>query len=300
VVRIVTADIELPPNAELTRFARVVGRILSVNAPRLGDLRSTRPQAGAGFLFLEHREYQPGDDIRRINWPLSARWGKPLLRTFQAERRTDWMILVDASSSMGVGQGARWRYAVRLAAASSYALLELGHRVGIGVYTDAVRQLCPPGRGSRQFLRICALLSAARPPPHGSTAVLGSCIPQLAGVSAALVISDFLADERDGVARALRRIAAHCSDPHAIQVQNRAEVGLSRGSDFELIDAETGARASWHADETAEQRILANAAEHRQWLSGTCAAAGIRFSAIDVSAAWQSALLRHFANAARH
>jgi uncharacterized protein (DUF58 family) len=184
---------------------------------------------------------------------------------------------------------------MRLAAASAYALLELGHRVGAAVYTDVVRQFSPPGRGPRQFLRICSLLAAGRPTVLGASAHLASCRPQLAGASAALVISDFLTDDETGLGRALRGIAARCSDPQAIQLQNTAEMVLPRGSHFELIDSESGASSSWHADEGGSRQAVANATAHRNWLAGTCTAAGIRFSSIDIASSWQSALLRHFA-----
>jgi uncharacterized protein (DUF58 family) len=244
-------------------------------------------------MFLEHRDYQPGDDIRRINWPLTARLARPILREFQAERRADWLLCLDASSSMAAAQNAKWRCAAQLAAGMSYALLELGHRVGVVVFTDTVMSACPPGRGPSQYLRICRTLAAQQPHARGAHSRLGSCASQLSGISTAMIFSDFLVADLMG--GDLRRMAASCIETHAIQVGDRREWDLPRARALELIDVESGERTTWIRDRSGARRILDAAAQHTRSLARLCAAAGILFSTAEVSQSWQRSLLSHLA-----
>ncbi|MBS0366373.1 MAG: DUF58 domain-containing protein [Proteobacteria bacterium] len=284
-------DTPFPPQAELAAFARVAGRWLTVDTALAGDSRASRRQRGSGLMFLEHRDYQPGDDIRRIDWPLTARLERPILREFQAERRADWLLCVDASSSMAVAHGAKWRCAVGLAAAMSYTLLEVGHRVGVAVFADTVMSACLPGRGSAQYLRICRALAAHHPGARGAGARLAGCARQLAGISTAMIFSDFLV--ADFMAGDLRRVAASCVETHAIQVGDPRDWDLPRTRALELIDVESGERTIWTRDASAARRIEVAAAQHTRSLARLCAAAGILFSTADVSTPWQHSLLRH-------
>lgn len=281
----------LPPQRELAAFARAAGRWLLTSAPRTGESRSARRERGAGLLFLEHRDYQPGDDVRRINWPLTLRHGRPVLRELEAERCADWLVCVDASSSMATMQEAKWRQAKRLAAGMSYALLELGHRVAVALFADAVIGACPLGRGAAQYLRISRLLSCPPPARRGARTAVRSCIPRLTGATSAIVFSDFLTGEASGTD--LAGFAARCAQTHAIQVMDRRELQLPPGRTLELIDVETGEQLTW-LPARSDERIAAAAARTR-WLARICAASGVTFSATEVSTPWQQALLRHLA-----
>lgn len=285
----------LPPQRELAAFARTIGRWLVTGAPRIGESRSARRERGAGLLFLEHRDYQPGDDVRRINWPLTLRHGRPVLRELEAERHADWLICVDASSSMAAMQEAKWQYAKRLAAGMSYALLELGSRVAVALFADAVVGACPLGRGAAQYLHISRLLSGPPPARRGARTAVRSCIPRLAGASSAIVFSDFLTGEAPGAD--LAGFAARCAEAHAIQVMDRRELQLPPGRTLELIDVETREQSTW-LPARADQRIAAAAAQRTRSLARACATAGVTFSATEVSTPWQRSLLRHLAGRA--
>lgn len=288
---------QFPAQAELAAFARVAGRLLATDVPRAGDSRATRRQRGSGLIFLEHRDYQPGDDIRHINWPLTARLGRPVVREFQTERRADWLLCVDASSSMASRRGSKWRCAVQLAAGMSYALLELGHRVALALFADGVLRACTPGRGQSQYLRIRGLLGSDAPRELGARSHLGSCAPRLGGISATMVFSDFLA--ADALRSDLTRFSAQCVETRAIQIVDRHDWQLPAAKALELIDVETGAHASWIPDRSAADGVTAAATDHTRNLARFCAGAGILFSCAEVSSTWQQSLLGHLAAASR-
>lgn len=288
-----TAAAELPTQAELAAFARAAARMLVTSSPRLGEARAARRERGAGLSFLEHRDYQPGDDVRRISWPLTLKWRRPVLRELEKERRADWLICVDASSSMGTVHEGKWRYAVRLAAGVSYALLELGHRVAAALFTDTVIGACPPGRGASQYLRIGALLCGARPARSGARTQIGACVPRLAGASSAVIVSDFLTVEAPRAD--LAAFAARCSDTHAIQVNDRRELELPSARTLELIDIETGEQMTWTGGRRSTETAARAAAERTRAIALACAAAAIRFSAAELATPWQHTLLRHLA-----
>jgi uncharacterized protein (DUF58 family) len=285
----------LPAQRELTAFARAAGRWLATSAPHVGEARSARRERGAGLLFLEHRDYQPGDDVRRISWPLTLRHGRPVLRELEAERRADWLVCVDASSSMAAAGAAKWCYARHLAAAMTYALLEIGSRVALALFADGVLGACPAGRGAAQYLHVSRLLSCPPPARRGAGTVVRSCIPRLAGASSALVISDFLTAASPGAD--LAGFAARCAETHAIQVTDRRELQLPPRRTLELIDVESGEQLTWLAARSDERTAAAATARTRA-LARTCAAAGVTFSAAEVSTPWQRALLRHLADRA--
>lgn len=285
----------LPPPAELAAFARAAGRWLVTSAPRPGESRSARRERGAGLLFLEHRDYQPGDDFRRINWPLTLRQRRPVLRELEAERRGDWLVCVDASSSMAAMKEAKWQHARRLAAGMSYALLELGCRVGVVLFAEGILGACPLGRGAAQYLKVSRLLSRAPPARRGGGTVIRSCLPRLTGVSSAIVFSDFLTGDAPGAD--LAGFAARCAETHAIQVSDRRELALPPGRTLELIDVETGEALTWLPGR-ADAGIAAAAAKRTRALARTCAASGVTFSATEVSTPWQRSLLHHLAGGA--
>ena len=99
-------------------------------AARIREPRTVKRRAGVGIQHFDHRDYAPGDEVRHIDWRQTARRRRPIVRRFESESVSDWTIVLDASSSMAAHGAAKWQAAVRMAAAMSYALLQLGHRVG--------------------------------------------------------------------------------------------------------------------------------------------------------------------------
>ncbi len=281
---------------ELRSFARLAGRLFVEPTGRQGGTRSLRRQRGPGLQYLDHRDYMAGDDLRWVNWPQTARLGRPIVRQFQREAATDWMVCVDASSSMVAVGDEKWRRAQQAAVAVVYTLLELGHRAGLLIYGPGVEAVCPPGRGQSHFAGIDRMLRSHPPRAAGSVAVLGSCLRQLRGAAAAFVISDFLGDA--ATQRDLGLLRRACAVVHALQLLSPPELCLPGAGPVELIDVEHGARRPYviyPGHETAAQR---HAQAYVRRLRSFCAGGGITFSQASTSLSWQRALLRHLGGTA--
>lgn len=195
---------------------------------------------GAGLSFEEVREYQPGDDVRTIDWNVTARVGHPFIKRFVEERELTMILAVDVSASQGFGTRLLTK---RAAAAELAALLALcavsnNDRVGLLAFTSKVERYVPPNKGPRHVLRLLRDILAFEPKHPGTD--LSGALDYLNKVQRRRAIvffmSDFLGSGFEG---AFRR-AAHKHDLIAVRTSDPRErdwpaVGLVR-----LQDAETG------------------------------------------------------------
>ena len=197
---------------------------------------------GQGMEFDEVRPYNPGDDVRRIDWNVTARTGSPYVRRYHEERETTVMLALDASGSSDFGSAGRLRreLAAEMAAVLSYAATTNNDKVGLLIFTDGVELLVPPRKGKRHVLRLIRDVLVFEPRGRGTDIglALDTVNRVLKRQSIVFVVSDFLADvESYGRSLAVtnRRhdvVAIHLSDPMESEV---ADVGL-----LSLQDAETG------------------------------------------------------------
>jgi uncharacterized protein (DUF58 family) len=285
----------LPSGRELRSFAAAAAQLLIDRQPRIPGSRTTMRHAGVGIQHFDHRDYAPGDEVRHIDWRQTARRRQPVVRRFESESVSDWTIVLDASSSMAVHGAAKWRAAVRAAAAMSYALLQLGHRVGVLVFGGRVLSQCPRGRGHRHYAVIAGLLATQQPAPAGERSELGVCVQHLHGAASVFAFSDFLADQE--MRHDLRAILQRCMALHVMQVSDLVETRLSLVGDFDLVDVETGARMPTHASDGANALATGERAAMTSRLQGFCARSGVAFSDWNITQPWQSALLRHLVQA---
>src|SRR6476660_9734514 len=118
-----------------------------------GDYRSVFK--GAGIAFEEVREYQPGDDVRAIDWNVTARMGHPFIKRFVEERELTVVLAVDCSSShqFGTRYQQKREVAAELAAVLAFSAISNNDRVGLIAFTDRVEHFVPPRKGSRHVLR---------------------------------------------------------------------------------------------------------------------------------------------------
>ena len=285
----------IPAQAELRSFARVASHLLAEHpTPALGA-RTVKRRAGQGLQHLDHRDYVPGDEVRHIDWRQTARLQRPIVRQFEAETSGDWFLLLDASSSMAVGSGEKWRAAVRVTAAMAYALLELGHRVAVVAFAGDVIDAVPPGRGARHFPPIVRSLQRLQPSPEGAASNLAACARRLAGTASALVVSDFLgpSDLLPGLV-ALRQ---RCVILHAIEVHDEQRFALPGSGPLELRDVETGATLVCDADAAALSAARKAQEDHVSRLRHFADRTAIAFTTWDIALAWQSMLLDHLVRA---
>jgi len=252
-------------------------------------------RAGVGIQHLDHRDYRPGDEVRHIDWRQTARRRRPIVRQFESESVSDWRVLLDLSSSMAVDGGAKWQATVQGAAAMSYALLELGHRVGLLAFGRGVRAECRSGRGRSHYAGVVRLLGALRPATAGETSDLGACARRLHGDASVIVFSDFLAD--DEMRRDLAALLERCTSLHALQVGFAGETSATVSGEVELVDVETGEGLAAQLDASAAMQATEQRAAMTRRLRSFCERSGIAFTAWDVQRPWQQTLVGHLARA---
>lgn len=286
---------QLPEQAQLQAFAAAAAQLLVERQPRAPGLRSVSRRVGVGLQHLDHRDYAPGDEVRHIDWRQTARLRRPILRRFEAESVSDWTLLLDASSSMAVDDGAKWQAAVQAAAALAYALLQVGHRVGLLAFGTRLLAHCPRGRGQRHYATIAQRLLALQPAPRGQRSELGVCAPMLHGASSLFVLSDFLAD--DEMCRDLGGLRQRSTALHALQLRSEAETRLAPTGEIDLVDVEGGQRCMVFAEAAAEQRAAAARAAMTARLRAYCMRSGIAFTDWEVGQPWRWVLLQHLLRA---
>lgn len=233
-----------------------------VNSRFAGDYRSV--YKGHGMEFAEVREYQPGDEVRSIDWNVTARLQKPYVKRYVEERELTVLLLIDCSASSHFGTRLRFKDDVALEVAGVLALsaLKNSDRVGVVAFTDRVEHAVPPRKGRRHGLRLLRdLLSLA--PVGRRTDVALACEQahrHLSHRSLVFVISDF----RDPHAEpALRRLAAR-HEVVVITVDDPAERVLPAAGVLVLADPETGERIEIDSGDAAfrmRYAVAASAAE---------------------------------------
>ena len=270
-------------------------RILSsrrVTSLFAGEYRSAF--RGRGIEFEEVREYQPGDDIRAIDWNVTARSGRPFVKQFVEEREMTVMILLDQSPSLDwpTPRGAKSRVAAEICALLAFAAVRSNDRVGLMTFSDRIERYLPPAKGPRQAQRLIAEMQKA---PGGQGTDLAAALNTLERVQRRacilVIISDFLAaDFRLPLLAAARRhdvVAVSVTDPADAQLP---DVGL-----LEVSDPETGAR---RLVDTRDAKVRAayqqHAARRRADLGQLFAAAGIEHLQVATDFPPVQALTRFF------
>lgn len=195
---------------------------------------------GQGMEFDEVRQYQPGDDIRLIDWNVTARTGEPYIKKFREERELSVVLLVDASSSgrFGTRKCFKSETAAELAALLAFSAIKNNDKIGLIVFTDRIEKFVPPKKGRHHALRIIREILFFEPEGVG-TDVAGA-IEYFSRVikrkSVAFLISDYLSD---GFLRPMQ-IANKKHDFIAIKITDPREISFDPIGLIELEDAETG------------------------------------------------------------
>jgi uncharacterized protein (DUF58 family) len=228
------------PREILKKVHRIEIRTRSmVNSLFAGEYHSVF--RGRGMEFAEVREYLPGDEIRSIDWNVTARLGSPFVKVFDEERELTVLLVVDASASGSFGSGAQMKgeVGVEISAVLAFAAIHNHDRVGLLIATDEVEVFVPPCKGRRHVLRVIRELLYFR--PHGRGTSLAAALEYLERVlhrrSVVFLISDF---QDAGFERALRR-ARRRHDVVAISLVDPRERQLPAVGLVALQDAETGA-----------------------------------------------------------
>jgi uncharacterized protein (DUF58 family) len=195
---------------------------------------------GRGMEFSEVRTYTEGDDIRSIDWNVTARMGQPYVKKHVEERELTVMLLVDASMSGHFGSAERFKdeIGVELCALLAFSAIKNNDRVGLIIFTSEVEKYIPPKKGKNHVLRVIRELLYFRPKKSGTD--IGEALGYLNRVitkrSVVFCVSDFVASGYE----AAMRVAGHRHDLIAVSLTDPREETLPDVGLIELLDPETG------------------------------------------------------------
>ncbi len=198
---------------------------------------------GRGMAFSEVREYQFGDDIRNIDWNVTARYNHPYVKIFEEERELTVMLLIDVSGSRDFGSFEKLKKNVitELSAILSFSAIQNNDKIGVIFFSDRIEKFIPPKKGKSHILRIIRELIDFTPENSGTniTEAVRYLTNAIKKRCTAFVISDFLDNNDSGLEQSLS-IANNKHDVVALKVYDERETELPPIGMIKLKDAETG------------------------------------------------------------
>lgn len=222
---------------------------------------------GRGMAFSEVREYQYGDDIRNIDWNVTARFNHPYIKVFEEERELTVMIVVDVSGSRDFGTHTRSKkdLLAELAAVISFSAIQNNDKVGAILFTDKVEKFIPPKKGSQHILRVIRELIEFEPQSKATNISEGLryLTNAIKKRSIAFVISDFIGPKFDDALR----IANRKHDMVALRVYDQREAELPPIGLVQVYDAENDS-SMWidTSNRTLRQNYRKSWISHEQYL----------------------------------
>jgi len=206
---------------------------------------------GRGMAFSEVREYQPGDDVRSIDWNVTARMNRPYIKVYEEERELTVMLLVDVSGSRNFGTVSQMKRdtMAEVAATLAFSTIENNDKVGVIFFSDRVEKFIPPKKGKSHVLHIIRELLSFEPEHHGTdiNAALQFLINAQKRRCTAFLISDFIGQWtmdngqwKNTVPPIV--IASRKHDLSAIQIYDRRDAEMPNVGLLKVRDPETGAR----------------------------------------------------------
>jgi uncharacterized protein (DUF58 family) len=194
---------------------------------------------GKGMAFSEVREYHSGDDIRSIDWNVTARYNTPFVKVFEEEREMTVMLLIDVSASGNFGTRVQFKreLATELSAILAFSAIKNNDKVGVIFFTDKVEQFIPPKKGKSHILRIIREVLAFQPTGKGTD--ISDAIEYFNSVikkrSICFILSDFMSKEFDNPLK----IASKKHDLVALRIHDTREDSLPNIGLVQMQDAET-------------------------------------------------------------
>ncbi len=258
---------------------------------------------GRGMDFDEVREYVPGDEVRTIDWNVTARAGRPFIKKYREERELTILIAVDVSASGDFGSQKRTKREIEaeIACVLALAAVRNNDKVGLVLFSDQIEVFVPPRKGKQHVLRLVREVLSCRPERRGTD--VGRALEFIDRVTKrramVFVLSDFqsagdpkqaLATLRRGLRRVRRRhdlVALHVNDPRE---QSLPEVGI-----LTIEDAETGETIEIDTGSSAVRKRYANeAAQHSRDFDRALRGESIDHVDIDTSVPYLPALMQLF------
>lgn len=250
---------------------------------------------GRGMEFADVREYAAGDDLRTIDWNVTARMGHPFVKQFQEERELTVMLVVDASASQRFGTGARFKQevAAELAALLAYAAIQNNDKVGLIIAADQPELTIAPKKGRGHVYRVIREILQFEPSGRGTN--LATALEYLNRIThrrtVTFIVSDFLAE---GYERALR-VANRRHDLVALALSDPRELELPDAGLVLLEDAESGELHVVDTSSAAYRTRFASAnAARLEALRDRLRSYGVDHVVIDATASYVLPLLQFF------
>ncbi|MCH5222483.1 MAG: DUF58 domain-containing protein [Muribaculaceae bacterium] len=253
---------------------------------------------GRGVIFSEVREYQPGDDIRDIDWNVTARHNRPYVKVYEEERELTMMLLIDVSGSSdfgAVGVSKKERIA-EIAATLAFSSIQNNDKVGVIFFSDKVEKFIPPKKGRKHILLIIREIIDLVPTSNGTDidAALKFMTNALKKRCSAFLLSDFI-DNHDYFSS--MSIANRKHDLAAIQVYDRRDAVMPNVGFMRVRDMETGADR-WIDTSSAKVRRVFDKAwyDRQQKISSITTRCGVDMVSVTTDEDYVKALLNLFRN----
>lgn len=251
---------------------------------------------GAGMEFEEVREYQPGDDIRSIDWNVTARTGHPFIKTFREERELTVLLVVDMSASLHFGSGSQLKHEIvaEIAALLALAAIRNQDNVALLLHTDQVERYIPAGKGSRHVLRVVREILSFDPASKGTD--LRPAITFLNRVTHRKSVVFLIGDgQLEASSLEAARLTARRHDVISIRLEDPRESEWQAVGLIDWLDPETG---EYGLIDTSSPRVRkALREQHDLWTTKqdqTLRRGGIDSVSISTSEAYERTLARFF------
>ncbi len=263
-----------------------------VFAGRMRAERRTK-KSGSGVEFADHREYQPGDDFRYLDWNVYQRFDKLLLRLYEEEEDLAIYFIIDASGSMAFGDGKKLRYAKRICAALAYVGLANLDRVCIVSTSDKVMERMPETRGKARIFKVFRFLKELE--PAGATNLedaLKTFVAQHKRRGLAVLISDLY--DPAGFEKGINVLRYNKFDPFVVHVVDPNEEKPKLFGDVLLYDCETGDEREVTVTAKVLDRFKEIHREYTQEIERFCATRQVPYTRADVNIPFDELILRVF------
>jgi uncharacterized protein (DUF58 family) len=263
-----------------------------VFAGRMRAERRTK-KSGSGVEFADHREYQPGDDFRYLDWNVYQRFGRLLVRLFEEEEDLAIYFIIDQSRSMAFGDGQKLRYAKRLAAALAYVGLANLDRVSIVATADRVTERMQETRGKARIFKVFRFLTQLK--AEGTTDLgeaMKTFVAQNKRRGLAVLISDLY--DPAGFEAGINVLRYNKFDPFVVHVTDPADARPKLAGDVLLYDCETGDEREVTVTAKVLERFEHVYGEYLSEIERFCSTRQVPYIRADVGVPFEELILRVF------
>jgi uncharacterized protein (DUF58 family) len=287
-------------DARLTRILKRVRRIELLTRGMVKEMLGGQYHSrfkGQGIEFDDFREYQPGDDVRFIDWNVTARMNDPFVRKYVEERELTVMLCVDVSGSGDYGSqdDSKRERAAEIAAVFAFSAVQNQDKVGLTLFSDQVEQYLPARKGAPHALRVLRDILNNQPKHQGTDLkpALDLALNRIAHRALVILVSDFITTDSSWE-KSLRGVAAK-HDVVAAQIMDPREIELPNAGRVCLEDPETGEQILVNTSHPAvREQFAARVAERQMALEHLMRRCGVERVAIRTDEDYVPALKAYF------